>query len=961
MRVCHAHPFRSAVGKVRSNNLLGGRHCRSCRHSTGGAGSTSFADPFCTFYCKPFYFNSALLSALLTTICCCCCCCRHSLTPPADTPRNSLTVVALSCLPAAPCALNSTKAVTADALSALFQKTANCAMSALSPLSPVEDWSPATGYQAYSTNANNNNNNSNNNNNILKGGPDTPPVSSHTSASTSGSNEQMQPNMARRRPSNGNPSPPSSVAGSVAGSIDSRRAYMIEEQFSEHYTVLKNYLAPYLRDERPNQQQKRARDKLVRLSLVQFQELSTDVYDEFLRREDESKEAGQRPPTNNTPKYLLPKENFHVKRNQARQKLSTLPIDRFRQLATDVFYELERRYPLFMGGVRPASRAPSFAGSIMSMDSRGPPPSQMGTPNVTRPPRIDSRGLGDVRGAPPRGAPPPYGRANSPFNGPPPGIQPGLDTPPSDYGRPTPKTYQSNTIVPNKGTLVEDDGTGSVVDEPANDGLMAEYKSQIAKLEEKVDSLQGELMQKTVELEKASVGDSTLEAERAEWGGLRRNLEQKLEEAQALNDSLQMELNKLREDNAAVERDLRKQLDDARRSERDLERDLRAQIDQARREGLDMERDLRAQLENVRLNENQNLSRADGAPEDWQRRCESLEKQLMDQQATTDEVRREASQFLQEMRILSEQSTEALEKEERLLDQVSQLGREVREWKSRYAKAKTRERSLRASTLGLPSANGASPQYSQFMSPDGLVKDFHVTNYQLAIDELLQLVRKQDASNAINNCMKQVVMGVRRISNDVDTVATPDGTLNSTMMGDLKDQARAKMRLSQTCNNLITAVKNHASADGLSPVSLVDAASSNLTAAVIDMLRLVKIRPTPLEELERLEQEEEEEMVAAKPVPLRIGSSRTKSTFSEDSNASNRQNGRLTPNGLTVNGHKRNVSSMSSTGYSAYSRYSSRYSNNTNGDVNGRGLGISQAMDMLRESGVEEFKAWLHE
>jgi hypothetical protein len=32
---------------------------------------------------------------------------------------------------------------------------------------------------------------------------------------------------------------------------------------------------------------------------------------------------------------------------------------------------------------------------------------------------------------------------------------PGL--PPNDYGRPQPKTFQSNTIVPNKSTMVEDD------------------------------------------------------------------------------------------------------------------------------------------------------------------------------------------------------------------------------------------------------------------------------------------------------------------------------------------------------------------------------------------------------------------------------------------------------------------------------------------------------------------------
>lgn len=45
--------------------------------------------------------------------------------------------------------------------------------------------------------------------------------------------------------------------------------------------------------------------------------------------------------------FLLSRDDFHPKRNQARQKLATLPRNRFRDLASDVFYELERRYPDF--------------------------------------------------------------------------------------------------------------------------------------------------------------------------------------------------------------------------------------------------------------------------------------------------------------------------------------------------------------------------------------------------------------------------------------------------------------------------------------------------------------------------------------------------------------------------------------------------------------------------------------
>jgi hypothetical protein len=223
--------------------------------------------------------------------------------------------------------------------------------------------------------------------------------------------------------------------------MNGRKIIMFEETLAEHYRVLKAYLGPYLRDERGNPRPSRAKDKLTRLSPVQFQELSTDVYDESLRREDDRKRGGPGAPGNDTPKYLLPKNNFHPKRNQARQKLSTLPLERFRQLATDVYYELERRCPRFTGG--DIMRAGSPATSIASRTSRGPP-SRVGTPNSMN---------GGMRGGgrPPPGPPPPGYR-----NGP-----PGPPGPGNEYGRPLPKTFQQNTIVPNKGTMVEDDDSGA--------------------------------------------------------------------------------------------------------------------------------------------------------------------------------------------------------------------------------------------------------------------------------------------------------------------------------------------------------------------------------------------------------------------------------------------------------------------------------------------------------------------
>lgn len=50
---------------------------------------------------------------------------------------------------------------------------------------------------------------------------------------------------------------------------------------------------------------------------------------------------------------LPEKPEFHPKRNQARQKLATLPKVRFRDLASDVYFELERRYPEFKESENP--------------------------------------------------------------------------------------------------------------------------------------------------------------------------------------------------------------------------------------------------------------------------------------------------------------------------------------------------------------------------------------------------------------------------------------------------------------------------------------------------------------------------------------------------------------------------------------------------------------------------------
>lgn len=793
-----------------------------------------------------------------------------------------------------------------------MMNTRNGTLSPVSTDSP--EWSPITNYR-----------------NIAGDNPYSPTLPPNNYGSIGNSDGGMLNGM--RPGPNGNPSPPSSVGRSSEGATlyggsrrsdasvqSNRKMQQLEETLSEHFRVLKAYLGPYLNDAQGNPRPSRAKDKLTRLSAVQFQELSTDVYDESIRREDDRKRGGPGAPGNETPKFLLPKNNFHPKRNQARQKLSTLPLERFRQLATDVFYELERRFPRFTASDMPRSASPS--GSIASRISNRGPPSRSGTPNSmgNRPPP----GPG-YRGPPPQGGPPgslmPGGQQNS-------------------FGRPLPKTFQSNTIVPNKGTLVEDDDDSAGDDDDAfnlegaaarrqtnksaksmsmaQDKMVVDLEGQVKELQGKVGTLEGSLRDKDDEIQRLkdadSMRDGNTASERAEWDDLRFSLEEKVEQAENLNSA------------------------------------LRADIDRLRNENEDSQRSLHAQIADLESRPAQQASDIGGG--EWRQRCEELELELSEQQQVTEEVRQDASTFLQEMRELSARSDAAVEKEERLVQQVSSLEAELKDWKSRYASAKTQLRTLKASSIGLSAM--ASPDISNYMhdpgfsTPDGMVKDVHVTKFQLSIDELLQTARRAGSEQTLES-MRHVVNCVRAITGDIDS--TPLSQMqspNSSISGDIlaspeKQQAKLKSRVSATANNLITATKNHVASNGISPVSLLDAAASHLSTAVVELVKHVKVRPTPQSELE--EGEDNDRPMPLKPTVFSGYQVFSPSTVNAPTNGTN--------SGF---GHRRHQSSRGgssdTTGYSTYSSPYSGYDRQSTG-MNG----ISPPVD----SGMTEFKNYLED
>ncbi|CAG8078071.1 unnamed protein product [Penicillium nalgiovense] len=622
----------------------------------------------------------------------------------------------------------------------------------------------------------------------------------------------------------GNPSPPNSVAarsssGTIAdGPRDGRRYRQMEEILGQHYGVLRRFLNGTARDDRTSN---KARDKLLRLSPTQFHELSTDVYDELIRRQQASPPPG-RPPRPDVPPYLPARNDFHEKRNHARQRLAALHHVRFRDLATDVFCELERRFPHFT-----------------SRDYRGRPPPNMGPPSARTsqssrgPPSRMGRGY-------PSGGPP-----GSPF----PPRSGSLGGPPSMNGDgPFPRSFQSNTMVPNKSTMVEDSDDMGLEDEDdarsdafaldavlsrrgttttlgdSERRLLLESQTQVSVLQDKIEKLEELVRSKDEELAQSSQdADSSgiSHNERQEWDDLRHELESKVSKAEDLNSSLQLELERVRNEHETMERNLRSQPNDSSR-------------------GVD---DAGLQARYV----------------DLETQHQNLQAELQQQKQVTDEVRREAAAFLMEMKTLSAESHSNWEREEQLSNEVHRLEADANEWKHRYAKAKAQLRHLRTSSGGLadsqPDASLVAKEH-ELVQADGLVKDIHVTKFQVSVDELLRVARFEE-SHVVLHQLKIVIGTVRYILQDVEYSPIP-------VDGSAALRAKVKGQVSTTANNMITATRNFASSSGLSPVSLLDAAASHLCMAIIDLIRAVKIQTSPVDDME---DEDYEADVSQKQVP----------------------------------------------------------------------------------------------
>ena len=597
-----------------------------------------------------------------------------------------------------------------------------------------------------------------------------------------------------------------------------------------HYVELLGFLRSHLAKVEQTAPRSNAREKLTRLSKQQFTELSTDVYDELMRRQNNAKNGSSQP-------FLAVRDEFHPKRNQARQKLATLPKNRFKDLASDVFFELERRFPELKEEFRPEAvererereeqMRQEAEAALQRKESMGQP--QPSTSDRIVPAKstlveediaVPYSGNGSKAGNRSNDNDALSERVSSPMrdsigsNG----INGLADNRSTMYSQASSvgtgfyNGYTAGSIASpslGRGSAFESDASSATVEK-----MRSDYELRIAKLQQQV---------------------SSLEAQMAEAGPRAR----KADELAGRNEELDRQLTQLRKE---LEEAKQKHEDDRERH-RTLTTQKESELESVRRELLEKEEV--------------------GGQADF----EALQKDHAQQAEVVSELKEEVSNLLEELRELSARNDEMQADRDNDVVVIKDLNAQMANYKRLYETAKTELRNLKATSqlyVQPPKADDFLPA-----SEKGAIADVNLTAFQSSIDELLAAARSKTPGNVLLS-MKTVVLATTLVTDDVSKYEQIPSNLAELSTEDQEQLMVLKSKCSATLNNLMTACRNHASSHGLSPVSLLDAAASHVSATIVDLVKLLKVRKASKVETDEFQATFGEETVAAKLKPLHI-------------------------------------------------------------------------------------------
>lgn len=220
--------------------------------------------------------------------------------------------------------------------------------------------------------------------------------------------------------------------------------------------------------------------------------------------------------------------------------------------------------------------------------------------------------------------------------------------------------------------------------------------------------------------------------------------------------------------------------------------------------------------------------------------------------------------LMEELTELSRRNDELMTAKDADLAVIRDLDAQCKDYKRKYESAKTELRGLKGpcslvliKTVVLLNAYIYVATSQLFLQPpktddsfpmsqDGAVLDIHITAFVSAVDSLLTAGRSNSPTRVLAP-MKAVVNAVTAITDDLRQFERRPRSeeVDLDLLRSLRDRAEA------TLSNLVVATKSHATGAGMSPVSLLDAATSHVSSTITEIAKIAFIRRATLEEQEQ--------------------------------------------------------------------------------------------------------------
>lgn len=146
-------------------------------------------------------------------------------------------------------------------------------------------------------------------------------------------------------------------------------------------------------------------------------------------------------------------------------------------------------------------------------------------------------------------------------------------------------------------------------------------------------------------------------------------------------------------------------------------------------------------------------------------------------------------------------------------------------------------RSFKVNSMDLDSQD-LSKEFFLKPNSNGAIGQQFVIEYQTAIDDLMKTSRSSNPSDVLFS-MRNIVMACKSITTEVEDYEIKVG-LSPEHQDSLYE---IKRRFTNELTNLLAATKSFANGMGISPVSLLDASAGNLTGTIVDLVKLLGMRP----------------------------------------------------------------------------------------------------------------------